>query len=264
MGGDGQDFINGGAQRQRDVRRPRRRLRHRRRRAPTRSSATAATTGSRAAPARTCSRATTARRSSTTPAEFEPGNDVFIGQAGENDYDTEGGDDIMSQNAAIDRNAGAGGFDWAIHQYDTVGADDDMKINSSLAGLPTAGRRQPRPLAGDRGRLGLARSTTSSGATTSSGSSAGRVHGLRRARRRRRRPHRRPERCDDVPDRSRTSSQWRRSAGARSRRGNSARGGRLGRGQHPPRRWRQRHRSRVAARRHHRRRPSLTSGSASA
>ncbi|GAB3870256.1 peroxidase family protein [Terrabacter terrigena] len=70
------------------------------------------------------------------PAETAPGNDIFIGQVGENDYDAEGGDDIMSQNAAIDRNAGAGGFDWAIHQYDTVGADDDMKINQMLAGLP--------------------------------------------------------------------------------------------------------------------------------
>ena len=70
------------------------------------------------------------------PAEFKPGNDIFVGQAGENDYDTEGGDDIMSQNAAIDRNAGAAGFDWAIHQYDTVGADDDLKINQVLAGLP--------------------------------------------------------------------------------------------------------------------------------
>ena len=70
------------------------------------------------------------------PAETAPGNDIFVGQAGENDYDAEGGDDIMSQNAAIDRNAGAGGFDWAIHQYDTVGADDDMEINQQLAGLP--------------------------------------------------------------------------------------------------------------------------------
>jgi Ca2+-binding RTX toxin-like protein len=70
------------------------------------------------------------------PAETAPGNDIFIGQVGENDYDAEGGDDIMSQNAAIDRNAGAGGFDWAIHQYDTVGADDDMQINQQLAGLP--------------------------------------------------------------------------------------------------------------------------------
>jgi len=70
------------------------------------------------------------------PAEFKPGNDVFIGQPGENDYDTEGGDDLMSQNASIDRNAGAGGFDWAFHQFDTVGGDDDLKINQVLAGLP--------------------------------------------------------------------------------------------------------------------------------
>jgi hypothetical protein len=70
------------------------------------------------------------------PAETAPGNDVFVGQPGENDYDAEGGDDIMTQNAAIDRNAGAGGYDWAIHQYDTVGADDDMEINNFLAGVP--------------------------------------------------------------------------------------------------------------------------------
>ena len=42
----------------------------------------------------------------------------------------------MAQNAAIDRNAGAGGFDWAFHQYNTVPADDDMEINHQLAGLP--------------------------------------------------------------------------------------------------------------------------------
>ena len=70
------------------------------------------------------------------PAESKPGNDIFIGQVGENDYDAEGGDDVMAQNPAIDRNAGAGGFDWAIHQYDTVGADDDMMINQQLVGLP--------------------------------------------------------------------------------------------------------------------------------
>ncbi len=70
------------------------------------------------------------------PAESAPGNDIFIGQPGENDYDAEGGDDIMSQNAAVDRNAGAGGFDWAIHQYDTVGANDDMEINNNLVGVP--------------------------------------------------------------------------------------------------------------------------------
>jgi Ca2+-binding RTX toxin-like protein/methionine-rich copper-binding protein CopC len=70
------------------------------------------------------------------PAESKPGNDVFVGQNGENDYDAEGGDDIMAQNAFVDRNAGAGGFDWAIHQYDTVGANDDMMINNNLGGLP--------------------------------------------------------------------------------------------------------------------------------
>ena len=70
------------------------------------------------------------------PAETAPGNDIFIGQPGENDYDAEGGDDVMSQNAAVDRNAGAGGFDWAFHQYDTVGADDDMEINNNLVGVP--------------------------------------------------------------------------------------------------------------------------------
>jgi Ca2+-binding RTX toxin-like protein len=70
------------------------------------------------------------------PAETAPGNDVFVGQVGENDYDTEGGDDLMAQNAAIDRNAGAGGFDWAFHQYDTVGGDDDMAINNNLLGNP--------------------------------------------------------------------------------------------------------------------------------
>ena len=70
------------------------------------------------------------------PAQVAPGNDIFIGQVGENDYDAEGGDDLMAQNAAIDRNAGAGGFDWAFHQYDTVPADDDMEINNNLVGLP--------------------------------------------------------------------------------------------------------------------------------
>ncbi|MDQ2755655.1 MAG: fibronectin type III domain-containing protein [Actinomycetota bacterium] len=70
------------------------------------------------------------------PGEPAPGNDIFIGQVGENDYDGEGGDDIMTQNAAVDRNVGSGGFDWAIHQYDTVGADDDLLINNNLVGVP--------------------------------------------------------------------------------------------------------------------------------
>jgi Ca2+-binding RTX toxin-like protein len=70
------------------------------------------------------------------PAEPAPGNDVFVGQVGENDYDAEGGDDIMSANAAVDRYAGVAGFDWVTHQYDTIGANDDMNINNNLAGVP--------------------------------------------------------------------------------------------------------------------------------
>ena len=65
-------------------------------RARTPCSVTAATTGSRAAPARTCCTATTVRRSSTTRGRSQPGNDVFVGQVGENNYDAEGGDDIMA------------------------------------------------------------------------------------------------------------------------------------------------------------------------
>ncbi|MFM6848968.1 MAG: peroxidase family protein, partial [Terrabacter sp.] len=70
------------------------------------------------------------------PAETAPGNDIFVGQVGENDYDAEGGDDVMAQNAAVDRNAGAGGFDWAIGQYNSVAQTDDMMINNNLGGLP--------------------------------------------------------------------------------------------------------------------------------
>jgi Ca2+-binding RTX toxin-like protein len=68
------------------------------------------------------------------PAQVAPGNDIFVGQAGDNIYDAEGGDDLLAQNAAVDRNVGAGGFDWAFHQFDTVAANDDMNINNNLAG----------------------------------------------------------------------------------------------------------------------------------
>ena len=70
------------------------------------------------------------------PAQVAPGNEVMIGQVGENDYDAEGGDDLMAQNAAVDRNAGSAGFDWAFHQYNTAPADDDMEINNNLVGVP--------------------------------------------------------------------------------------------------------------------------------
>ena len=93
------------------------------------------------------------------PGQVTPGNDVLVGQAGNNKYDAEGGDDIMSSSAAVDEFGGFGGFDWVTHQYDTVGADDDMNINRTQGGNPpsvastaTPGRRPRR----SRGR----RSTT--------------------------------------------------------------------------------------------------------
>ena len=89
------------------------------------------------------------------PAQTKPGNDIFVGQVGENDYDAEGGDDIMTSNAAVDRFASAAGYDWATHQYDTVGADDDMNINRNLVGVPLPNVVEPGPLAGDGGQLGF-------------------------------------------------------------------------------------------------------------
>ena len=106
----------------------------------------------------------------------------------------------MSQNAAIDRNAGAGGFDWAFHQYDTVGADDDMEINNNLVGLPIqvvvnrdrwqeteadSGSRVQRRHPGHDRRPGDARWR--------------RLHGLRRARPGRPRPDRRARRTIVPP-----------------------------------------------------------------
>ena len=41
-----------------------------------------------------------------------------------------------TNDAGRDRNAGAGGFDWAFHQFDTAGADDDMMINNFLDTVP--------------------------------------------------------------------------------------------------------------------------------
>ncbi len=70
------------------------------------------------------------------PGQVTPGNDVLVGQAGNNKYDAEGGDDIMSSSGAVDAFGGFGGFDWATHQYDTVAADDDLNINRTQAKNP--------------------------------------------------------------------------------------------------------------------------------
>ena len=193
------------------------------------------------------------------PAETTPGNDIFIGQVGENDYDAEGGDDVMSQNAAVDRNAGAGGFDWAIHQYDTVGADDDMKINQQLAGLPiqvVVNRDRWQETEADSGSTF---NDVIRGDDMRARSGRRRLHRLRRPRPGRRRPHRRARQLrDDVPDAA--AADVRRIAAAGTARSSAAEhrrpvAERLGRGQHPARRWRQRPHRGSWQRRHHRRRP---------
>jgi hypothetical protein len=67
-----------------------------------------------------------------------PGHDVIIGQNGEDDYDAEGGDDIMIADAGVERNAGAGGFDWSTHERDTLAADVDLVRDFIVAPVPEA------------------------------------------------------------------------------------------------------------------------------
>ncbi|MDT7708998.1 MAG: hypothetical protein QOG20_4605 [Pseudonocardiales bacterium] len=49
----------------------------------------------------------------------KPGNDILIGQGGDDDYDHEGGDDIGLAGDGIEKVAGASGFDWQIGQGET-------------------------------------------------------------------------------------------------------------------------------------------------
>lgn len=61
-----------------------------------------------------------------------PGNDVLIGYGGEQDYDSEGGDDIMLMGPGIQRAEGQLGFDWAIHKSDPNPGDSDMAFTVLL------------------------------------------------------------------------------------------------------------------------------------
>ena len=89
------------------------------------------------------------------PGEPDPGHDVFVGQPGENDYDAEGGDDVMSQNAAVDRNAGAGGLRLG-HPPVRHGGRRRRHEDQPAAGRPAPARRgQPRPVGGGGGQLRL-------------------------------------------------------------------------------------------------------------
>ncbi|MEG9249173.1 peroxidase family protein [Arthrobacter sp. Soc17.1.1.1] len=57
-----------------------------------------------------------------------PGHDVLIGDSGEDDYDAEGGDDVMVAGPGIERNHGLYGFDWVTHARSIERADSDMRM----------------------------------------------------------------------------------------------------------------------------------------
>ena len=60
------------------------------------------------------------------------GNDVVIGGGGNDDYDTESGDDIMVSDGGIERHEGMLGFDWVTYKGDSFGANADMFFTGLL------------------------------------------------------------------------------------------------------------------------------------
>ncbi|SDY68853.1 Animal haem peroxidase [Micromonospora pattaloongensis] len=70
----------------------------------------------------------------------DPGHDVMIGDSGEDDYDAEGGDDIMVAGPGIERNHGAFGFDWSTHARDPQAADSDLTIAIGAGPIQLADR----------------------------------------------------------------------------------------------------------------------------
>jgi len=63
-----------------------------------------------------------------------PGHDILIGQAGDDDYDMEGGDDIGVSGPGIEKIAGAAGYDWEIGLGDPQPQDMDLAL--PLLGVP--------------------------------------------------------------------------------------------------------------------------------
>jgi Ca2+-binding RTX toxin-like protein len=62
----------------------------------------------------------------------QPGNDVIAGNGGEQNFDSEGGDDIMLAGPGIQRAEGMNGFDWVTHKGDPQPANSDMQVTGLL------------------------------------------------------------------------------------------------------------------------------------
>ena len=71
-----------------------------------------------------------------------PGHDVLNGNGGNDDYDAEGGDDIMVAGPGTERNEGILGFDWVTNKNNPVAADDDLQLTGLLP--PTVGNLRDR------------------------------------------------------------------------------------------------------------------------
>ncbi len=72
----------------------------------------------------------------------QPGHDVLDGDGGEQDFDSEGGDDIMLLGPGIQRAEGMSGFDWAIHRGDPQAGDSDLNFLGILP--PSVGALRDR------------------------------------------------------------------------------------------------------------------------
>ena len=95
----------------------------------------------------------------------QPGHDVLDGDGGEQDFDSEGGDDIMLLGPGIQRAEGMSGFDWAIHRGDPQAGDSDLNF---LGILPPIGGSPSRPVRPGRGVVRDGTRTTSCAATVAS------------------------------------------------------------------------------------------------
>ncbi len=72
----------------------------------------------------------------------EPGHDVMDSDGGEQDFDAEGGDDIMFLGGGIQRAEGQLGFDWASHRGDPSPGNTDMEL--TIAVLPSVETNRDR------------------------------------------------------------------------------------------------------------------------